>query len=449
MESNFRKRLIRNVAVSSLVFVAVLGIIFYIFTIYVPDLLVKRYIKKSRMLARRLSRSIQDINVFSGNERMIKKIVRLNFPEEKNIIHIVVRDKRGQTRYEERGEGEMSFAEILKQRSKIIQRSMGDKQIEILKLKNKSREVMYYKVSAPIYKDGEKVGEVFVGISRRILFNRIEINRNQLSRMIFAASIAMFCLLTLSFLVNMRFFIKLKKSEEREGSLRQLAYLGEISGGLAHEIRNPLNTMSINLQLLRESIAAGRDEAVERKITVLENAKNHAANVLNKFLDFTKHRSRHTQRFDVVEAARDVCQMLEHSIKQNNIELDFVAEQEKIQITADHAEIKQVLFNLILNSIDALKEQAQRLIRLELGVRSKDNLHIRVADNGPGMDEFTKANIYKPFFSKKTGGSGLGLSIVRRVVEQCGGEIECRVGEETQMGQGVEFTLMLKKVVCT
>jgi C4-dicarboxylate-specific signal transduction histidine kinase len=134
--------------------------------------------------------------------------------------------------------------------------------------------------------------------------------------------------------------------------------------------------------------------------------------------------------------------LLEDRFRSKKITVALECERDACRIKADQNEMRQILLNLLMNSIDALETRRKRAITLRL-VPAKQDLVLVVADNGIGMDEFTIKNIYAPFFSKKAHGTGLGLAVVKRIVDEYDGEIECR----SAPGKGAEFEIRLSGVV--
>jgi hypothetical protein len=166
-----------------------------------------------------------------------------------------------------------------------------------------------------------KIGVVSVGICKRQVSSKMELTRGQLKELAFVIALSLVFILLVSYFISIRFFLKFKRSEMRASQLKHMAYVGELSSGLAHEIRNPLNTMSINLQLLHESIKSGDTDKVDSKISVLERAKNHAAEVLTQFMDFAKYKTARTEVFDLLKLVKNVVAMVEAELKEKKIEL--------------------------------------------------------------------------------------------------------------------------------
>ena len=445
MERIIRQSFLRGILIFSVIFIALLVFIVIAANVYFPDMILDRYISKSRLLAKKLSRSIQDVRVFGGSNHLIKKIVRLNFPQEENVVHIVVRDKKGTMTYQNPGSGEkLSFADVLKKPRTVIEEVVEDDKdkVQLVRLRGKKRDVLYYKISSPIYRNGIKVGDVSVGISKRLVSSKIELNKGQLQQIAFIISLGIVAVLVLSYFISIRFFLKFKRSELKASQLKHMAYVGELSSGLAHEIRNPLNTMSINLQLLKESIERGDTDKVEKKLTVLEHAKDHAANVLTEFMNFAKYKKAESESFDLLKTIKRVASMLEEGLHKRGITLILDIPPAGIKIKANEQEISQVVFNLMLNSMESMDQAEERILRVEASAQKKD-LILTVEDTGAGMDEFTLSNMFTPFFSKKKQGTGLGMAMVKRVIDEHSGTIT----PVSEPGKGTRINIRLEEVV--
>lgn len=439
---------LKGVLVFSAFFAVLLVLIILAGTFYFPDYVLHHYLTKSRTLARSLSQSIQDVRVFGG-ENTLKKIVRLNFPQEENIVNIVVRDLKGTMTYQNTAPGEsLSFAEALSRNRSVVEdviETSPDK-VQVVQLRSRSSDSHFYKISSPIYRDGVKIGDVSVGISKRQVSSKMELTRGQLKELAFVIALSLVFVLLVSYFISIRFFLKFKRSELRASQLKHMAYVGELSSGLAHEIRNPLNTMSINLQLLRESIRSGDTEKVDSKISVLERAKNHAADVLTQFMDFAKYKPARTEVFDLLKLVRNVVAMVEEDLKEKRIELVLEIPPGGLNIEANQQELSGMLFNLVLNAMDALDAlpaaQDRRELRIIAAAQKKD-LRLAVVDTGEGMDDFTRAHVFTPFFSKKKKGTGLGMAMVKRIVDEYQGTITI----DSSPGAGTRIEIMIEGVV--
>jgi len=199
---------------------------------------------------------------------------------------------------------------------------------------------------------------------------------------------------------------------------QKLATLGYLAAGMAHEIRNPLNSISLFAQLIKEGVGdAERAEYVEKIFQEVDRVDG----TLRKLLDTAKR-----PRFELTEVnIRDVIQKsLDSFTPQMNtqkVTLKFLQTSTLPRLKADSAEIEQIFTNLFLNAIDEMPGGGELAVELD---HDDSDITIRVSDSGGGIPEENLPSIFDPFFSTKARGTGMGLPIVLRIIKNYGGRIE-------------------------
>ncbi len=239
-------------------------------------------------------------------------------------------------------------------------------------------------------------------------------------------------------------------ADKRVQAAERLAEIGSMTGGLAHEIKNPLSTIGLNAQLLSEAI---EDLPVEeqdrsrliRRIDALGRETERLKGILEDFLEYAGElRLTFVEcpiNTIVEELADFFSPMAEGAGVRLRVETD--PSMPKASVDADH--LKQAMLNLMLNAVHAMENDATASGELILRVRSEsdltdgDRVCIHVIDTGPGMDELTKSKIFRPYFTTKSGGSGLGLPTSRRIVEAHQGQLEFH----SESGKGTDFVLVI------
>jgi two-component system sensor histidine kinase HydH len=217
--------------------------------------------------------------------------------------------------------------------------------------------------------------------------------------------------------------------------------LSRLLARLAHEIRNPLSSLAIHVQLLEEDVAqaaaplraqaAGRFEIIRAELQRLEN-------LMRQFLSLAVPSSLDLQTVELGQVVRYVCDLLGPEAAARGIELAVEVPDSLPPLTADPAQLKQALVNLVINAIQAVERGG----RIAVGVRPEPGagvLAVDVTDNGPGVPGEKRAAIFEPFFTTKTEGSGLGLWIVQQIATAHGGVVT--VGDRPD--GGAVFTLQL------
>ncbi len=219
----------------------------------------------------------------------------------------------------------------------------------------------------------------------------------------------------------------------------RLAFMGSLAGGLAHEIKNPLSTMTITLGLLREDFehaATARDRRTLRKIQLLEAEVGRLENILRDFLRFAGGHAVRPRIVDVNAWLRDLLDFFEPSCEGAGIRLVRKLGHGLPQILADTELLKQALLNLLTNAQQAMEQGGQLTVRTW---SPGDSVRIDVHDTGPGIPRDVLPNIWQVYFSTKDRGSGLGLPTVRRIIAEHGGH----VGVRSSPGGGTTFSIFL------
>ncbi|GAB6095330.1 hypothetical protein JCM14469_15820 [Desulfatiferula olefinivorans] len=218
--------------------------------------------------------------------------------------------------------------------------------------------------------------------------------------------------------------------------MEQMAVVGEMAAGLAHEIKNPLASLSGSIQMLRESGPGDGDQA--KLMTIALREAERLNGLVSDFLQFARPKK---GKPAIIETRRLIDETL--SLFENS---DGYKERIRIvrRLTPDlwtemdPDQLKQVMLNLLLNAAEALAEQGGT-ITVTSFLHRDQRLRIKIADDGPGMDEATLAAIFDPFFTTKSKGTGLGLSIVLRILQAYDYGIDVKSEKNT----GSTFTLTL------
>ncbi len=245
-----------------------------------------------------------------------------------------------------------------------------------------------------------------------------------------------------------------RRAERRARSAERLAELGSMTSGLAHEIKNPLSTIGLNIQLLAEALAELEADAeergrLERRVGTLQREIERLRDILTDFLDFAGEKKLSPAPTDLNAMIDELADFFHPQAERQKVRIFVTPASQHVEALVDGPLIKQAVLNLLLNALQAMGEpdkqgskQGTREIymRTELG---EDDGHpvarLRVADTGPGMDSETVTRIFTPYFTTKSGGTGLGLPTSRRIVEEHGGRIEVH----SEQDRGTEFTLVL------
>lgn len=227
--------------------------------------------------------------------------------------------------------------------------------------------------------------------------------------------------------------------QDRERLRKQYSEIATLAGGLAHEIRNPLSTIRLNLNLLSEELEHGdspRDRRMLNKLVTIQRECRRLESILDDFLQFARVGELRLVLADLNHLVEDFIAFVRPEVEQQGIELSPHLDPNIPLVRLDESLIRQVLVNLVRNAQQAMPDGG--MIELQTSCNGPE-VCLAIIDNGIGMDERTRCRMFHAFFSTRPGGSGLGLPTVRKIVEAHRGRIEC----ESEPGRGTRFSIHL------
>jgi PAS domain S-box-containing protein len=214
----------------------------------------------------------------------------------------------------------------------------------------------------------------------------------------------------------------------------RLAAMGELTAGVAHEVRNPLGVIRASVQLLEDAQCdqSRIDEAAE----IIKQEIDRLDRVIKALLDFGRPSTPTLVRTDVESVLDDVVLFTNRFATQADVEIVRFGGDDLPLVVADPDQLKQVFLNLVTNAVQAMEECGGRIT---ITTRDAgDFVEVQVADDGPGIAADDLAKVFDPFYSRRQGGTGLGLTIVHRIVDEHGGHIEVESSRA-----GTTFTVSL------
>ncbi len=219
----------------------------------------------------------------------------------------------------------------------------------------------------------------------------------------------------------------------------QYEEIARLAGGLAHEIKNPLSTIRLNMELLEEDLEevdSPQGRRAMRKIQVVQRECRRLEELLNNFLSFTKAHHLHSEPSDVNQILREVAEFFRPKATESNIEVVEYFASDLPTVLLDRRSFYQAILNLVINAQQAMPDGGQIVMRTR---PSGDDVAIDLIDTGCGMNEKAMQHLYDAFFSTKSGGSGLGLAMTRKIIQAHGG----RIFVQSEPNCGTQFTIML------
>ncbi len=229
----------------------------------------------------------------------------------------------------------------------------------------------------------------------------------------------------------------------------RLAAISRITGGVAHEIKNPLNAISLRLDLLRARASSGApEEELIPEIDVLSREVRRLDRVVKTFLDFSRPVDVHFEDLDLAALAAEVAHLLTPQAERAGVELTCEGPGTPAQVRGDPDMIKQAILNLVTNAFEAMKGGGGQL-RISVaggaanGAANSDFVELVVADNGPGIPPELRDKVFQLYFTTKEKGSGIGLAMTYRAVQLHNGTVDF----VSESGRGTTFRLRFPAVV--
>ena len=239
--------------------------------------------------------------------------------------------------------------------------------------------------------------------------------------------------------------LQARAAERRAAKAERLAELGSMTGGLAHEIKNPLSTVVLNAQLLKEEVDESNikdehSERIGRRTDALQREAERLRELLEDFLRFAGRMKLDPTSTDVKVLVDQLVDFFHPQCERAGVLLREDFQSDSLMARVDDSLLKQAILYLLINALQSMegleKGHKELLVRLE---HSAEELGIHVIDQGAGITPDQLESIFRPYVSTKSGGTGLGLPTTQRIVEEHGGRIEVH----SVPGQGSDFTIRI------
>jgi signal transduction histidine kinase len=289
---------------------------------------------------------------------------------------------------------------------------------------------------------GRLQGEIRVGISGQAIDQDIAAIRQSLRWKIGLAALLGAVLLGLGLAYVLHLTSKNRELERARLDAERHAYRGQLASGLAHEIRNPLNAMNMNLQMLEEELSGVPEFAGSDLVDMLTSTKSEIKRLerlVTNFLLYARPTPSTFESKDLNEVLRNTAVFLQADFRQSGVELELDLEPLLPSVDLDESKFRQAIMNILVNARQVMREGGKVILRSKAGPGG--DVAVEIQDQGPGIAPDNRDHIFEPFFSKRAGGTGLGLAIARLMVEAHGG----RIHVDSEVGKGTTFRIRLPR----
>jgi signal transduction histidine kinase len=222
----------------------------------------------------------------------------------------------------------------------------------------------------------------------------------------------------------------------------RLAAIGEMAAHVTHEIRNPLSSMGLNVELLEEELAGVTDMAeAQQLVRAIKREIERLAELSDEYLRLARRPTPSLERDNLADLVREVVDFIRPELDKAKVSCEVHIDDPLPSVAFDEAQIKQALLNLVRNAREAMPPTGGSLW-LRVGASEEgDGVDLVVDDNGSGIDVDVREKVFDPFFTTKEGGTGLGLAVTRQIVEAHGGTIAC----EARVPKGTRVSVHLPR----
>jgi signal transduction histidine kinase len=234
---------------------------------------------------------------------------------------------------------------------------------------------------------------------------------------------------------------QLVEAQQRVDEAERLAALGRVAAALAHEIRNPLSSISGSIGLLRTNPALSHED--QRLCTIIVREAGRLDDLVSDMMNLAKPRRPDPTSTDAAAIAREVVQLASESGRAvSDVAVHFSGDP-SVVVRADSAQLRQLIWNLVRNAVQASHARGLVRVKVERTDAPPRRAQLSVADDGVGLDEEARERIFDAFFTTRAQGTGVGLAVVKRIADDHGFSI--RVNSTS--GRGAEFVVDLGPIV--
>jgi len=273
------------------------------------------------------------------------------------------------------------------------------------------------------------LGSLQIGISAGELSKRVEVLRGELIRQATLVGVASLALLAGAYTAVWMLLRRARRLELQAAEAERMAYVGTLASGLAHEIRSPLNSLNLNMQMLEEEIAEqapGTMPTGRRLLSITRSEIDRLERLATDFLAYAKPRPLELEETPAVRPLERLREVLAGEIEKRGARVVVEDRSNAARVRIDPAQIDQLLMNLAQNALAAAEDAGRPPVLTLTAYRRGSAVVLELMDNGIGIPAGQESKIFDLFYSTRKGGTGLGLAIVQRIARAHGGTVSVK-----------------------
>lgn len=396
--------------------------------------------KQGREIADYISKesNITHLSEFK-DKSAISSYIKILLRENDAIVYALVVDEKGNvyTQDASQKEGLKNITTSKGKFSTTLPKNPSSK----LQLSVEQGTSAVHTIRLPIKKNNEMLGELLFNVSKESLEKRLSATSNRISEEIAALIIIITIITLVAFFLLTRIFRHHLEIIKRTEQMDRMGYIGTLAAGLVHEIRNPLNAMNVNFQLIKEEIEQPIEDSSQRTNTLVNKLQGEIQSLnklLTNFLSFAVPTSSQKTTFKVIDLLDETVDFFSAEFTKRNVVIHKEHNDNDTILHGDRNALRQVLFNIIINAIQAM-EKKEKILTFHIEKSNTSSVILSISDNGTGIQKSKIGKIFDIFYTTKPGGSGFGLAIAKRIVNDHKGKIWVK----SFVGEGTTFYIEL------
>jgi signal transduction histidine kinase len=400
----------------------------------------------AKQIARQADRQGKDLFTAVAFEQETQTYIDSILRQRELVRTVEIRDRNGVLVYQSQSHGNIPVGP-----QPPAVPPLGNRSPELTQPQRIERKTWQHSSAMTLPKIQVKIGDLGslqIGISPDELARRVAVLRGELIRQATLVGVASLALLAGAYTAVWMLLRRARRLELQAAEAERMAYVGTLASGLAHEIRSPLNSLNLNMQMLEEEIAEqapGSMPTGRRLVAITRSEIDRLERLATDFLAYARPRSLELAEVPAVRPLERLREVLAGEIEKRGAQVAVEDRSNGARVRIDPAQIDQLLMNLAQNALAAAEDAGRRPVLTLTTYRRGAAVVLELVDNGVGIPVGQEAKVFDLFYSTRKGGTGLGLAIVQRIARAHGGSVSVK----SAPGVGTAVSVELPAVIMT